>query len=579
MSPELEQLIQHLRRVLVVLDDQDEEPTPVPRCRAALGYGLISRLAERDPQGERRPAPRASAVRRDPAAVELGEPLRERQAQAEPSFGSREILVRLAERVEEPREELRLDAHAGIRDADHREPARVIELGANLHQTALVRESRGVVQEVADHLREPDRIPIDPQRTRGPGDDEAQPRGLQGRPVVLGGQTRDRGEVAGLPLERELPPGDARDVEEIIDQPSHVRDLAIDDVPRPIEPRLRLPEPPEDLHGAADRGQRIAELVGEDGDELVLAAIGLPQRLLRLALRGDVGVRAEPADDAPRIIAERESAREEPPIPASMAAQREGVLPGLAARDVPAELLGDARDVLGVVELLPAPTLHLLERRPGEFEPAPVVPEDVARLVGHPGELRDVVGEGPEQHLALAQRRLGPLPLRDVDRRGDEVGDASGLVMERRHLEVDRHSGVARHTHDHVVADDLSARRALARDAELLLDVLRVAPPGAVPELLPAHVVDGDPCRGERGLVRVQERAGRVEHADEGEQLVDDPQRDPFAPARDAIGFRSHARSSPHSQRDDKRARGPFRAADPSVTMSRAPPARLGAGG
>ena len=70
--------------------------------------------------------------------------------------------------------------------------------------------------------------------------------------------------------------------------------------------------------------------------------------------------------------------------------------------------------VVGVVDRLPAPALHLLRRRAGVLVPAAVVPEDVAVRAGHPRQLRDRVGQQPQLLLALPQRRLAPLPLRDV---------------------------------------------------------------------------------------------------------------------------------------------------------------------
>ena len=46
-----------------------------------------------------------------------------------------------------------------------------------------------------------------------------------------------------------------------------------------------------------------------------------------------------------------------------------------------------ALDVVGVMHLLPAPALHLFQRRAGVIEPAPAVPVDPTLSVGHPREL------------------------------------------------------------------------------------------------------------------------------------------------------------------------------------------------
>ena len=81
------------------------------------------------------------------------------------------------------------------------------------------------------------------------------------------------------------------------------------------------------------------------------------------------------------------SAGEEPAVLAVFAAQRERVLPRLAAVPRLLDALHNALDVVGVMHLLPAPALHLFQRRAGVIEPAPAVPVDPTLSVGHPREL------------------------------------------------------------------------------------------------------------------------------------------------------------------------------------------------
>ena len=52
------------------------------------------------------------------------------------------------------------------------------------------------------------------------------------------------------------------------------------------------------------------------------------------------------------------------------------------------------------MDRLPPPPLHLVQGRAGVVVPAAVVPEDIPVGPGHPGELRDRVGQGPESLLA-----------------------------------------------------------------------------------------------------------------------------------------------------------------------------------
>ena len=74
-------------------------------------------------------------------------------------------------------------------------------------------------------------------------------------------------------LERDLSPGNARDIEQIVDEPHHVIDLPLDDVARALVLRVRQPVNLHQLHGRPDGRERIAQLVREHRQELVLAPI------------------------------------------------------------------------------------------------------------------------------------------------------------------------------------------------------------------------------------------------------------------------------------------------------------------
>ena len=53
---------------------------------------------------------------------------------------------------------------------------------------------------------------------------------------------------------------------------------------------------PHHLQAVAERGERVAQLVGQQGEELVLPAVGLLQRLLGPLPVGDVVRQPEDAD-------------------------------------------------------------------------------------------------------------------------------------------------------------------------------------------------------------------------------------------------------------------------------------------
>src|SRR5262249_42746779 len=94
------------------------------------------------------------------------------------------------------------------------------------------------------------------------------PAGLQG--VVGGG-----GQVQALPGQVDLARGDARHVHEVVDQPRQVVDLAVQHGEGLGGGGGVAEAQAEDLHGVADGGQGVAQLVGEHGEEVVLAAVGV----------------------------------------------------------------------------------------------------------------------------------------------------------------------------------------------------------------------------------------------------------------------------------------------------------------
>ena len=69
--------------------------------------------------------------------------------------------------------------------------------------------------------------------------------------------------------------GDAPDIEQIVHEPGHQRDLSLDHVGDAVDDRIPLAAALHQRDGVADRRQRIAEFVGQHGQELVLATVGV----------------------------------------------------------------------------------------------------------------------------------------------------------------------------------------------------------------------------------------------------------------------------------------------------------------
>ena len=90
----------------------------------------------------------------------------------------------------------------------------------------------------------------------------------------------DLAELDGLAVQRDLALRDARHVEQIVDEAGEVRDLPLDDLAHPGDARVVRRHLVEHLRGRDDRRERIAQLVRQHREELVLA----PVRFLELLL-------------------------------------------------------------------------------------------------------------------------------------------------------------------------------------------------------------------------------------------------------------------------------------------------------
>ena len=96
--------------------------------------------------------------------------------------------------------------------------------------------------------------------------------GVDQRTANLDGQRDTSLEVNGFHLEVDLAMSNAKNVEQVFNQPGQLLDLTLDHLGhlpnRGIRPALQA----EDLHGIANWGQRVAQLVSQHRQELILAA-------------------------------------------------------------------------------------------------------------------------------------------------------------------------------------------------------------------------------------------------------------------------------------------------------------------
>ena len=227
--------------------------------------------AMRQAHGEFAAAIAALAFRDDRPVLHLDEPAHERQPDAEAAVRARERAIDLRKRIEDRREVLRRNPHARIAHAKRDEI--VFARRGQRDPPAARRVFRRVVDQVRQDLRDPREIAAHVHRFR---------RHLDRQRVAVAVDVRlarlDRGghhllHVDGADLELDLAAGDPRHVEQVVDEPHELLQLAGDQVARPHHLAGIVAADAHDVHGVADRRQRIAQLVREHREELVLPLV------------------------------------------------------------------------------------------------------------------------------------------------------------------------------------------------------------------------------------------------------------------------------------------------------------------
>ena len=255
------------------LDRLGDDTVAMPRARNDFRDG-----GQADHEG----APLAGAVAGDlhRAAVELDDASHDGEPEADAALGAREGAVGLRECFEYAVEHVGGDAHAAVGHADDGFVA--VDADRDRHAAAPRRVLDRVRHQVREDLLEALQIPVHPRLGR---------LRLEGkREVMLAGAGLERlervprhlDEVEPPPLEDDLAVGDARDVEEIVDEASEVFRLPVDDAVL-LEPRRVRVLPLDHGDGQTDGAERVSELVAEHRQEGVARLDGLSPLVLALA--------------------------------------------------------------------------------------------------------------------------------------------------------------------------------------------------------------------------------------------------------------------------------------------------------
>ncbi|MDA8521487.1 hypothetical protein M5C95_12040 [Acidovorax sp. NCPPB 4044] len=226
-------------------------------------------------------------------AVQLREALRQGQAHAQPGLGARVAAVHLREHPEDALQPPRGDADARV--AHLGMGARGVLPAAQGDVPARLGVAGRVVQQVGEHLHEAHAIPFDGDGGGRLVHVEAMAPLVDAGPGEFDGLGGDVPQVERLARQLDVVAADARDVQQLVHQPHHVPDLAAEHLGRACLRRLSH-RVEQQLGRAADGCQRIAQLVGQRGEEFVLAAdhllqapFAVLQRRLGAAARRDVG--------------------------------------------------------------------------------------------------------------------------------------------------------------------------------------------------------------------------------------------------------------------------------------------------
>ena len=122
---------------------------------------------------------------------------------------------------------------------------------------------------------------------------------LQHRLHLLDRFVHQRAQVERSAVDLDEPAADPRCIEQVIDESAHVAHLTGDHGAGVGHARRRGARSPQHFGGHRDRGQRVAQFVGQHGQKLVLVGVGALQRLLGQHALADVERHHHRAIDGP----------------------------------------------------------------------------------------------------------------------------------------------------------------------------------------------------------------------------------------------------------------------------------------
>ena len=248
---------------------------------------------------------------------------------------------------------------------------------------------------------------------------------LEERRGRLDGSRYHRGEIERRLGERDRATGKAGHVQQVVHEAREVLDLPNDglDILTPLSVDATL----EKTSRREDRGQRVAQLVREQGEEVVLSSIRAAQRFLVRAFVGNVRRRVDHARHAVDLAT---NAGQHDPNWASVFRMD-------CDLETPVGRVLQRCDELRALFRRPEPELDgrladgFLTSESGELDER-IVDQEVSSVgLARDGQgLRSQVEDGLEPPFRRSQRVLGRAPVVDVERHRDPSNDVASRISD-----------------------------------------------------------------------------------------------------------------------------------------------------
>ncbi|MDQ3330834.1 MAG: hypothetical protein M3552_09300, partial [Planctomycetota bacterium] len=211
----------------------------------------------------------------DRAAMHFQERFHERQADAQSAVRSVERLVHLREHLEDASQHLPRDARAVV--DDRHSGISVFTFGCQPKMSLAPGIFGCVVQQVADNLNQTTAIAVDEDRLGRQVEGQLVTTRFDERPDSFDRLYDDVAEIEPLLTEFDLPASDPGHVEQVVDQPSHLSNLATHQGPHVVRFRTIVRDERPCLKRVAEGSERIPQFVRQRREKLIFAAVGLAE--------------------------------------------------------------------------------------------------------------------------------------------------------------------------------------------------------------------------------------------------------------------------------------------------------------